>query len=227
VVCVVAAPSTTSYGGLTVPAGLSKPQLETWAAAHATKVICDVPYTGKVKLNIAAAACGSNGPGSPIKREPGGRPAPVTSAELKTTAIKIADLNYPDYRTRFAVPPDSLMIKAGLWIELEAAIGFLVGLGLGSLLGQRTIGVILMIILEVVLTPIVIRARIPHLQDLQRAVVGVATAHLEPGQLPLAFGGGGHDYRLTESTTTAVLVILAWLIGWTALGAWRMMTRDA
>jgi hypothetical protein len=114
-----------------------------------------------------------------------------------------------------------------LWLELEAAIGYLVGLGVGSLLGQRTAGIILMIVLEVVLTPIVIRMRIPHLENLERAVVGVATAHLEPGQLPLAFGGGGHDYRLTESTTTAVLVILAWIIGWTALGAWRMMTRDA
>jgi hypothetical protein len=89
------------------------------------------------------------------------------------------------------------------------------------------VAVILMIVLEVILTPIVIRAQIPHLANLQRAVVGVATAHLEPGQLPLALGGGGQDYRLTETTTTAVLVILAWLIGWTVIGAWRMMTRDA
>lgn len=227
VVCVAAAPNTTSYGGLTVPVGMSKPQLEAWAAANADKVICDVPYTGNINVNIAAAACGNNRPAPSTKDGPGVQPAPATPAELRKTAIKIADLNYTEYRTRFAVPPDSLMIRAGLWIELEAAIGFLVGLGLGSLLGQRTVGVILMIILEVVLTPIVIRTRIPHLENLQRAVVGAATAHLEPGQLPLAFGGGGHDYRLTESTTTAVLVILAWLIGWSALGAWRMMTRDA
>ena len=119
------------------------------------------------------------------------------------------------------------MIKTGLWIELETAIGFLVGLGLGSLLGQRTVGVVLMIVLEIVLTPIVLRVKVPHLENLQRAVVGVATAHLEPSQLPLALGGGGHDYRLTESTTTAICVILAWIIGWTALGAWRMATRDA
>jgi hypothetical protein len=155
-----------------------------------------------------------------------GNPTPATPAELRAAAIQIADLNYADYRTHFA-PSNSLMIKTGLWIELETAIGFIVGLGLGSLLGQRTVGVILMIILEVVLTPIVIRTRIPHLENLQRAVVGIATAHLEPGQLPLAFGGGGHDYRLTESTTTAVFVVLAWLVGWTVLGAWRMMTRDA
>jgi hypothetical protein len=225
VVCVAAAPNTTNYGGLAVPAGLSKPQLESWAADNATKVICDVPFTGSVSVNVPAI-CG----GPATRSKPGsaaGRPAASTSTELRTAAIGIADLNYRDYRTHFAVPPDSLMIKAGLWIELEACIGFLVGLGLGSLLGQRTVGVILMIILEVVLTPIVIRTRIPHLEGLQRAVIGAATAHLEPGQLPLAFGGGGHDYRLTESTTTAVLVILVWLVGWTALGAWRMMTRDA
>lgn len=225
VVCVAAAPNTVNYGGLNVPVGLSKTQLETWAADNATKVICDVPFTGNIPINIAAACGGPVPPAKPGSTEQ--PPAAVTPAELRTTAIKIADLNYSDYRSRFAVPPDSLMIKAGLWIELEAGIGFLIGLGLGSLLGQRTVGVILMIILEVVLTPIVIRTRVPHLENLQRAVIGAATAHLEPGQLPPAFGGGGHDYRLTESTTTAVIVILAWIIGWTALGAWRMITRDA
>ena len=57
-----------------------------------------------------------------------------------------------------------------------------------------------------------LRDKVPHPQSLQRTMVGVATAHLEPpGQLPLALGGGGHDYRLTESTTTAICVILAWL----------------
>lgn len=224
-VCVFAAPSTADYDGLSVPAGMSQPRLEAWAADNATKVICDLPYTGNVAI---PAPCGNGpaGPGPVTQGQPGNA-VPATAAELRAAAIRIADLNYADYRTHFAAPSNSLMIKTGLWIELEAVIGFVVGLGLGSLLGQRTVGVILMIILEVVLTPIFIRTRIPHLENLQRAVVGIATAHLEPGQLPLAFGGGGHDYRLTESSTTAVLVILAWLIGWTVLGAWRMMTRDA
>lgn len=222
-VCVFAAPNTTSYGGLNVPAGMSRSQLEAWAADHAAKFVCDVPDTGNVTV---AGPCG-NGPVGPPPQGKPGNPVPATPAELRAAAIQIADQNYADYRTHFAVPSTSLMIKTGLWIELETVIGFIVGLGLGSLLGQRTVGVILMIILEIVLTPIFIRTRIPHLENLQRSVIGVATAHLEPGQLPLAFGGGGHDFRLTESTTTAVLVILAWLVGWTALGAWRMMTRDA
>ena len=118
------------------------------------------------------------------------------------------------------------MIKRGLWLELEAAVGVIVGLGLASLLGQRTIAVVLMIVPELVITPLALRSQIPHLFNFQRAIVGVATAHLEPGQLPVAFGGGGMDYRLTE-TTTAVIVLLAWIVGWTVIGAWRMMTRDA
>ena len=224
-VCVFAAPTTLNYDGVNVPAGLSQTGLENWAADNATKVICDLPYNGPVN---GSAACG-NGAGArrPVGQGPSGTRPGHTPAQLKAAAIQIAQQNYPDYKTQFLYPSDSLMIKTGLWLELEATIGFIVGLGLGSLLGQRTVAVILMIVLEIVLTPIFIRARIPHLENLQRAVVGVATAHLEPGQLPLAFGGGGHDFRLTESTTTAVCVILAWLIGWTILGAWRMMTRDA
>jgi hypothetical protein len=126
------------------------------------------------------------------------------------------------------------MIRSGLWLELEALIGLLVGLGLASLLGQRTVAVILMLVLEVILTPIFSRARIPHLLNLQRAVVGVATAHLAPGGLSVFGGGGGgpgsgngNPLLIPESTTVAVFVIIAWLVVWTALGAWRMMIRDA
>ena len=146
----------------------------------------------------------------------------------------IADLNYSDYARHFLYPSNSLMIKSGLWLELEAVIGFIVGLGLGSLIGQRTVAVILMIVLEVILTPILSRARIPHMSNLQRAVVGLAMAHLTPGGLPVLGGGGGgpgggtgNPELLSESTTVAVCVIVAWLVGWTALGAWRMVTRDA
>jgi hypothetical protein len=226
-VCVFAAPSSLNVNGMTIPSGLSQSSLENWAADHAQEVLCDFPYDN-ININVPCGPAGPIGPGSPGEVGPTGGNAPVaTTAQMQAAARAAAQQNYADYKHRFRIPSDSLMIKTGLWIELEAAIGFLVGLGLGSLLGQRTVGVILMIVLEVVLTPIVLRVKVPHLENLERAVVGVATAHLEPGQLPLAFAGGGHDYRLTESTTTAVCVILAWIIGWTVLGAWRMATRDA
>lgn len=225
-VCVFAAPSKLSYDGVTVPAGLSQSGLENWAAANATEVVCNFNYGPGVQGGVGC----DNRPGQParvVTQAPAGQPIPASTDQAKTAAVQIAQQDYPDYKKQFRYPSDSQMIKTGLWLELEAAIGFIVGLGLASLLGQRTVAVILMIVLEVILTPIAIRTRIPHFINAQRGIVGVATAHLEPGQLPLAFGGGRQDFRVTESTTTAICVILAWLIGWTILGAWRMASRDA
>jgi len=198
-------------------------------------------WTGATGQRIAAVVnsvpCG-NGPGGGLaigKQAPGsqGQPQP-SQAQIRQAASVIARMNYSDYARQFLYPSNSLMIKSGLWLELEAVIGFVVGLGLGSLIGQRTVAVVLMIVLEVVLTPILSRARIPHFSNLQRAVVGLATAHLTPGGLPVLGGGGGgpgggggNPGLLPESTTVAVCVIVAWLAGWSVLGAWRMMTRDA
>jgi hypothetical protein len=239
-VCVFAAPTTINYDGASVPAGLSRAAFDNWAGTHTTEVFCDFPYAAPTPANVR---CGngpgpvsSSGSGVIVKGPPGAAaPAQQTPAMLKSEAIQIAGQDYPAYKRIFLYPSDSLMIKTGLWIELEAAVGFMVGLGLGSLLGQRTVAVILMIVLEIILTPILSRAHIPHLINLQRAVVGLGVAHLEPSGLGFVFGGGGGGpdagaatARLVpESTTVAVCVIVAWLVGWTILGAWRMMTRDA
>ena len=225
-VSVLAAPSKLSYDGVSVPAGLSQSGLERWAADNPSEVLCNFTYNGQSKQGVGCENPTGQRPRIVIAG-PDRAPVPATAAQARAGAIEIAQQNYPDYKDQFLYPSNALMIKTGLWLELEATIGFIVDLGLGSLLGQRTTAVILMIVLEVILTPIAIRAQIPHFINAQRGIVGVATSHLEPGQLPLAFGGGGQDFRVTETTTTAICVILAWLIGWTALGAWRMMTRDA
>jgi hypothetical protein len=230
-VCAFAAPTTLRYDGVHLPAGLSRTGLEAWAADHADAVVCRFGYDGPVPANLP---CDNFAEAGPILKghhrrivSAPGAPAPLTAAQLKAAVIRIANQNYDDYSHQFLSPSNSLMIKAGLWIELEAVIGFIVGLGLASLIGQRTIAVVMMIVLEVILTPIFARAHIPHFSNLQRAVVGLATAHIEPGALPLAFGGARGVDLLPESTTVAVCVIVAWLVGWTVLGAWRMMTRDA
>jgi hypothetical protein len=243
-VCVLAAPTRLEFNGVNVPTNLSRAGLESWAANHADEVICNFGIrvgpsnASTIPAAVNSVPCG-NGPGGgpvQIKQPPGtqGQPQTATQAQIRKAASLIAEMNYSDYARTFLYPSDSLMIKSGLWLELEAVIGFVVGLGLGSLIGQRTVAVVLMIVLEVVLTPILSRARIPHLLNLQRAVVGLATAHLAPGGLPVLGGGGGgpggsggNSGLLPESTTVAVCVIVAWLVGWTVLGAWRMMTRDA
>jgi hypothetical protein len=250
-VCVFAAPTQLNYNGVNVPVGLSRAGLESWAADHADEVICNFGIgingasanASSIGAAVNTVQCG-NAPGAGpvhIKRlgppgsAPGAPAGPQASpAQIRHAAVLIARMDYADYARQFLYPSTSLMIKSGLWLELEAVIGFVVGLGLSSLMGQRTVAVILMIVLEVVLTPLLSRARIAHLSNLQRAVVGLATAHLTPGGLPVFGGGGGgpgggsgNPGLLPESTTVAVCVIVAWLVGWSILGAWRMMTRDA
>jgi hypothetical protein len=243
-VCVFAAPTRLVYNSVTVPSGLSQAGLESWAAGHADEVICNFNFKGGPPSSavlgvINSVSCG-NGPnggsgGVVVTGPPGSAPTVAPSAvEIKAAATEIARQNYSDYSRTFLYPSTSLMVKTGLWIELEAVVGFIVGLGLGSLLGQRTVAVILMIVLEIVLTPILSRAHIAHLINLQRGVVGLAVAHLEPSGLGFVFGGGGGPgggqgttMLVPETTTVAVCVVVAWLVVWTVLGAWRMMTRDA
>ena len=130
----------------------------------------------------------------PVIKTPKGTitvPASESPAQIRAFAVTVANQDYSDYRANFTVPSTSLMIDVGLWIALEATIGFIVGLGLASLMGQRTVPVILLIVLELILTPIFSRHIITHLVNLERGIVGVAMVHIEPGGLPTPFGGGG------------------------------------
>ena len=234
-VCVLAAPTQLSFNNVNVPVGLSKPALETWAAGHADEVICNFgfnvrPNSDLVQVVNSVPCGGPNGPGVKIGPSAPTSP-PVTQAQIEDAARQIAALNYSDYSGRFLSPSISLMIKSGLWIELYATVGFLVGLGLSSLMGQRTVPVILMIVLEIVLTPLLSHSPITHLVNLQRALVGIAVTHMEPGGLPSVFGGPHNGVNspagVTESTTVAICVVVGWVLVWSVLGAWRMVKRDA
>ncbi len=229
-VCVFAAPAFIDDSNVNIPLGLSRAGFENWARDRAEPVICLLPYNGHIPGNVA---CPGPPPWSKSAVTPG-QPAP---ARLEALAVKIASQDYHGYTQILRHPQISLMIKAGLWLELEAAVGFMLGLGLASLMGQRTIPVILLIAFQIILTPILSGISIPHLQNLQRSLVGLAMAHLEPSGLAIAAalpgiaGGvgrpGAAQPLLSESGTQAVCVIIAWLACWTILGAWRMMTRDA
>ena len=229
-VCTFAAPKTVSLGPLTLRAGLSQAAFDKFAIEHPAQFFCNVGYQGPVNVPIE---CGTHlSDDHVVTTAPAGSGIvvthPITKAALDVIILRAAHENYSAYKNTFLKPPLRLMVRSGLWILLEAAIGFVVGLGLASLTGQRTVSVVLLLILEVVLTPIFSRVAIPHLINVQRGIVGLATAHLEPSGLPRVLGdGGGSDHLVYETRGVAIFVICAWLVGWTALGAWRMMTRDA
>jgi hypothetical protein len=212
-VCSFSAQTRFDFQGTTVPLGLSLHGYETWAADHPNLIICDFPYNGPCPGNEAEAT-------APLSR---------------TLAEQQARQNYATYAVTYNSPSDGLMIKAGLWVELEVVIAFVFGLGFASLMGQRMVPILLMIIYEIIFRPFLLLVTIPHLINLQRSlVVELAVAHFEPGGVGFNYGivngpAGLRDSSklLPESTTAAICVIAAWVVGWTLLGAWRMATRDA
>jgi hypothetical protein len=198
-----------NYNGLTVPVHLNQRQLEVWLLERPKE---------------AEMAFGS-GP-------------PSAGAGVRFVDRNIATI-YHDYvvdESTALNPAMNEMVKIGLWIELEVGIGFMVGLGLGSLTGQRTVATILMIVLEIIVTPILARVAIPYFLNGQRLVVGVAMDQLRPAGLAGSLGGGGGRVLFggrgvlmipPMPTWAMVAVIVGWIVGWSILGAWRMATRDA
>jgi hypothetical protein len=234
-VCVFAAPKALDYNGVAVPQGLSASAFDTYASNHVGLVLCNFNYRGPAGIDVPCTFDRKTGKGTLgyPKNPPPGLKFP-SQAKLQSEAIVVANQNYYAYSHEFTKPSGGLMLRTGLWLELEAAIGFIVGLGLGSLLGQRTVAVIMMLVYEIILTPLLARAPIAHLINVQRGLVGLATAHLEPAALPFVFGGGNGGPQGTnasalipETRLVAVLVIVGWIVVWTALGARRMATRDA
>ena len=211
--CVFSAPSRFDFQGTTVPLGLSLHGYETWAADHPNLIICDFPYNGPCPENEPE-------PNTPLSR---------------ALAERQAKQNYPTYAVTYNSPPYGLIIRTGLWLELEVIVGFVFGLGFASLMGQRLVPIVLMIVYEIIFRPFLLSTKGLHLTNLQRPlVIELAVAHLEPAGIGVNYmivngptGLRDSSYLVPESTAIAVAVIAAWLVVWTVLGAWRLATRDA
>jgi hypothetical protein len=208
-------PTSVAFYGVTVPDNLNQAGLQTWLLQHPQQ-----EASGFI-------------PGLPIG--PGTTPAHLRAAVGKNIASLYS--NYIADEISSSTPADNEMVKIGLWLELEAGIGFLVGLGFGSLTGQRTTTTIVLIALEIIVTPLLARTQIPYFIDGQRLVVGIAMDQLRPEALAPGTAAGGPGHLLLGGrgalgippmpTWAMISVIVGWIVGWSAIGAWRMMTRDA
>jgi hypothetical protein len=156
---------------------------------------------------------------------------PLAAAGFTVACLVTGFLGNPEPAGAVLVSPGA-MIRSGLWLELDLVIGFTVGLGLGSLMGQRTIPVILLIVLEIIITPPLADHALPNFVDGERLVVGVAMDQLKPAALAggttIGPGGGPRELHIPPMPTWAlVTVIVGWITIWSAIGAWKMTTRDA
>ena len=154
----------------------------------------------------------------------------LAAAGFTVACLVTAFLGSPQAAGAVTLSPGA-MIGAGLWLELDLLIGFTVGLGLGSLMGQRTVPVILLTVLDIIITPALAGHALPYFLNGERLVVGVAMDQLKPAALAggTRIGpGGSAGLQIPPMPTWAMITVIAgWIIGWSAIGAWRMVTRDA
>jgi hypothetical protein len=214
-------PTSISVNGISVPAQLSQAQLKSWIQQH--------PQQYDQAFVNGGPQSGPAPGGLPVSRS--ASPRPVIDRDIATI--------YGDYTSNEAGqlnPPINEMVKIGLWLELDIGIGFLVGLGVGSLIGQRTVSTVLMIVLQIIVTPILAAHVIPYFINGQRVVVGIAMDQLRPAGLAgtgaggpghVLFGGRGVLNLPPMPTWAMITVIVGWIVGWSVIGAWRMATRDA
>jgi hypothetical protein len=209
-------PTSVNVDGISVPQHFDQAELQSWLLQHPQQAANALPL-------------GPPGPSAPS-------PAQIRSSIDQNIAALYGD--YTAAEVSGSNPAVNEMAKIGLWIELEAGIGFMVGLGLGSLTGQRTLTTISLIALEIIVTPILAANAIPYFLDGQRLVVGVAMDQLRPAGLAPGTGGHGPAGRVLFGgrgalgippmpTWAMIAVIVGWIVGWSVIGAWRMMTRDA
>jgi hypothetical protein len=153
----------------------------------------------------------------------------LAAAGFTVTCLVTAFLGGPHAASTVNVPAGG-MAGCGLWLELYLLIGFTLGLGLSSLMGQRTVPVVLLTVLEIIITPVLADHPLPYFLNGERLVVGVAMDQLKPAALAggTTVGPSGGLLHLPPMPTWAMITIIAgWIIGWSAIGAWKMATRDA
>jgi len=153
----------------------------------------------------------------------------LAAAGFAVTCLVTAFLGSPHAASAVTMSAGD-MVRSGLWLELYLLTGFVVGLGLGSLMGQRTVPVVLLVVLEIIITPVLADHPLPFFLNGERLVVGVAMDQLKPAALAggTTVGPSGGLVHLPPMPTWAMISVIAgWIVGWSVIGAWRMATRDA
>ena len=151
---------------------------------------------------------------------------PLTAVGFTVTCLATAFSGAP----HAVAPPAGSMTAAGLWLELYLLTGYTASLGLSSLMGQRTVPVVLLIVLEIIITPALTGHVLPHLLDGQRLIIGVAMDQLKPAALAggTQIGPGASGLQIPPMPTWAMAAVIAgWITGWSVIGARTMATRDA
>ncbi len=118
--------------------------------------------------------------------------------------------------------PDGSLILNGLgFILLSTGMLCAVSVGFASLTTSKPAAIIALIAWQIVASPVL--ANIESLGSARRGLLSQAVSHYSPIHLP----EGGHGATVTMSGGVAFIVLVAWLVVFLGLGAWRTSRMDA
>jgi hypothetical protein len=165
----------------------------------AAGVFRELVVTGRSRLALFGA------------RIPGGLALllPLVAAAFVIAAIASVALAGAD-----PAPGAGLLLRYAGWVALVTSLGFLLAVGVASLLDSRAIAIGILLAWQLAVGPLLLQTG-----KLDPVLLGAALERLEPGDASAAGG--------SISLVTAIALVLAWTIVPVAAGAWRTQTRDA
>jgi hypothetical protein len=135
--------------------------------------------------------------------------AAFTIAAIVTVALAGSD----------PTPSAGLIVESGLWLGMTVGIAYLLGLGLGSLLGSRAPTIAILFAWVLILEPLF--THIGALGSAREALLSAADWKLAPAGLI------GDRLRVPMSLGVSLLVIVIWAVAPLVVGLRRTQTRDA
>ncbi len=118
--------------------------------------------------------------------------------------------------------PEGSLILDGLgFMLLSTGMLCAVSVGFAALTTSKPGAIIALIAWQIVASPVL--ANIESLGSARRGLLSQAVSHYSPIRLP----EGGHGATVAMSGGVAFIVLVAWLVVFLGLGAWRTRTMDA
>lgn len=118
-------------------------------------------------------------------------------------------------------PEGSLILNGLGFMLLSTGMLCAVSVGFAALTTSKPGAIIALIAWQIVASPVL--ANISSLGSARKGLLSQAVSHYSPIHLP----EGGHGATVTMSGGVAFLVLVAWLVVFLGLGAWRTRTMDA
>lgn len=173
------------------------------AGDHATGVFRDLAVIGRSRVALF------------LVRVPGGLIVCLSITALGYVAVLAATFALAGSHP---TPSVGLVAQGAGWLILADGLACVLAVGLGAATASRPATITALVGWLLVASPLLLNAH--PLGSARQALTDAALTYLKPG--PSTF-----SCTIATTAAAAIIVIVAWALALTALGAWRTTRRDA